>query len=117
MNEITLKALKDSIAHWERMFLFTDKEEFKYERVGGSFCALCSIHRQCQNCPVKIRTKRSACRKTPYTNAHDAYSNVFWTPEKSPMRTKFIWNKWRVCALREINFLKSLLPKRKTKTI
>lgn len=104
MNPATLKALKQSIAHWKR--LSTGKRRLG-ERVGASQCALCSLFlhiHSCKGCPVADKVERSGCSLTPYghaRDAHDAYG--IDSPE------------FKAAAKVELKFLQSLLPKQRTK--
>jgi hypothetical protein len=111
MPRKTLKALKQSIAHWQRMIDDPDGED----QPNGSQCALCRIFlpqterwdedpNNCVGCPVMARTRLSLCRGTPYGAARKAYlSHNYVRDEKS--RNYFISR-----ARKELTFLKSLLP-------
>lgn len=111
MNPATLKALKQSIAHWERMRMM------KWEERGCSFprdvpdsehCALCrrflnaterkSCTRVTEDCPVAQKSGKVGCQCTPFSTAN----SLFWLPGEAA---------WRKGAKAEIDFLKSLLPK------
>ena len=105
MDKETLDALKNSIEHWKRMFEFRNVNQFSGERPSASSCALCRKFYVCRDCPVAIMTSTKCCLKTPYQNAYFAYNTSRIAP------TKRNWNTWRVCCIREINFLESLLPK------
>jgi hypothetical protein len=103
MNTKTLKALNDSIAHWERMRDNPNGED----RPGRRQCALCGLFNRnfadgCAGCPVKAKTGEVGCAGTPYEHANAIFG--------------FGANRsWRKAAQAEINFLKSLLPKTKGK--
>jgi len=62
-----LKALKESIEHWERVVENPKKEEIGYKE-----CALCSLYRRnfeaggCEGCPVYEKTGKHGCHGTPY---------------------------------------------------
>ncbi len=103
MNAKTLKALKASIEHWRRL----RDNRFCGEYAGQDDCPLCQLfaagfakHR-CRGCPIDDKTKRN-CRNSPYTKAHSAFHNDALSE-----------TAWRKTAQAEIDFLKSLLPKRK----
>lgn len=102
MNKKTEKALRESIAHWERI------AEDPLEPIGAESCALCNMFNNpfasesdfCVGCPVYAFTGRRFCFGTPY-----ALVNRCSRGSKS----------FKLAALDELNFLKSLLPKKKTK--
>lgn len=102
MNARTLKALRASIAHWRRMTVGRPRE---YETIGPDDCALCKLFHEkfgCMGCPVREHTGEKNCRSTPYVRAeyifdlHGLSSYLF-----------------RKAAQDELDFLKSLLPKRR----
>lgn len=102
--EETLRALQDSIAHWER--LATGNRRLS-ENVGGDDCALCKIFfigkdfkDVCIGCPVYQKTNLKGCRGTPFT---DASIICFNFGLNSP--------EFKEAAQKELDFLKSLLPK------
>jgi hypothetical protein len=102
MNPETLKALKASIRHWERILIGTDIE------IGPKHCALCRKFRRyrlpsggCCKCPVCRRTGFYACNETPYRDFASAW--VF--PHKHNESTIIL-------AWKELEFLRSLLPKK-----
>ena len=101
MNTKTLKALKQSIAHWKR--LATGKRE-DYEDIGIHDCALCQIFFEdgCDGCPVMKKTGEQSCKRTPYTEAAEAED------EFSLDSTEF-----HAEAKRMLEFLKSLLPRKR----
>lgn len=108
MNKKTLTALKQSIAHHERMAKFTKIEQFEKEAPGWSDCALCQlfIMQSCVGCPVDNETHTS-CQDTPYEEICDAHDLL---KEK---KSKPNWQSFRKAERAEIKFLKSLLPKEK----
>lgn len=72
-----LAALRDSIAHWERMAAGTHGV---HEDTGPGCCACCSVFYQggvpikaCITCPIGIRSGRSHCSGTPYGDAERAF--------------------------------------------
>ena len=105
MNAKTLKALKASIAHWKR---FENGKQRQIEGTGSSSCALCHIYNKflydegCGECPVKLKTGRNYCQKSPWQNAERARRKYgYGSPE------------FKAAAKKERLFLESLLPKRK----
>ena len=109
MNNDTLKALKDSIKHWEQNYR---RRLPKNVVVGPGACALCVLFtneyttiRACGSCPVGNKTGVTLCINTPYAEAAQAHS--VWSKQPDSFVAKFDW--LQVC-LEEIDFLKSLLP-------
>ena len=92
MDKKTLKALKGSIEKWEKIVAGTGKDE------GPNNCPLCKLFNKiegeekyaCNGCPVKEETGQKYCWNTPY----EVY-------EPNPTKKN---------AIKELNFLKSLLP-------
>ena len=75
-KEHALRALDDSIAHWERLRDCKTKKELDDEGVGGVACALClqfQVNSQCTECPVHLVTGKQLCVGTPYVDAFSAY--------------------------------------------
>lgn len=105
MNKKTLEALKDSIAHWDRM---SKGKAGPLEIPDADNCALCRIYnngfnrvnRGCAGCPVMAKTGESVCRSTPFMAAHRAWQL------KGIKSLSFQYE-----AVKMRNFLKSLLPK------
>ena len=96
----SLKALKGSIAHWER--LLTGALLHTGENLSGLDCDLCLAFRRvdnCHGCPVRAKSGRDMCRNTPYGKAYMA-KNVHGMSSI----------QFRVAALKELYFLRSLLP-------
>lgn len=110
MDNKTLTALRESIAHWDRM---ASGKRQKDEHIGVPDCALCALFwtwdklgtdsPSCVKCPVMQRTGKKFCVGSPF----DAASNIvndhhgdegYDTPE------------FREAAMRELEFLRSLLP-------
>jgi hypothetical protein len=103
MNPTTLKALKQSIAHWKRLSTGKRREG---ETVGAAHCALCDLFLNdgCSKCPVAQKVQRSGCSLTPYNDACDAHNaHGIDSPE------------FKSAAKVELEFLQSLLPKQRTK--
>lgn len=100
MNAKTLKALNESIRHWERM----RKNPHGEDRPHGEDCALCDLffHKACSACPVRIATGQLYCYGTPYYQASAAWRD----------RLMITFKEY---AGQEIDFLKSLRPKAKRK--
>ena len=105
MKDDTLAALKESIAHWERL---RDDKRLKGETPGSHHCELCGLFfaipgsaRICQEgCPVFDATKRDQCVGSPYYRAALAWR--YWKDGD--------WSKEQAEPLiqAEIDFLKSL---------
>lgn len=105
MDERTLRALNESIAHWQRYADGFGKEEG--EPLVGN-CSLCRLfyHHNCSGCPIRETTGRINCRGTVYGDAFDAYH------EHGPTSPQFI-DKANIM----FEFLKSLLPVDNTATV
>jgi len=103
MNGKTLKALKQSIAHWQRL---ASNQPHPYESVGVRSCALCRrfIDQACKGCPVRKKTGWRYCQETPYRYA----SHVFHLHGLGSA-------SFTQAAKKEVKFLQSLLPKTKKK--
>lgn len=106
MNSETVQAIKESIAHWERMR--DDPKCGEQPTVG--FCALCEMFLDearencCSGCPVFEETGLLMCQGSPYPRASLAWYNLErWGEKYLPA--------WQQAAQAEIDFLKSLLPK------
>jgi hypothetical protein len=105
----TLKALKASIRHWERM-----RKDWTSEKPSADNCPLCRMFNgetteeveRCVGCPVAEFTNAELCLNTPYNAAHDIYSFVRLHDDSTAAVAA-----WRKAAAKEIKFLKSLLPK------
>lgn len=101
MKQETLAALKDSIAHWERMVA----NPAGPDRPSAKQCALCGLFNpsgqpaknNCLGCPVYEKTGQKYCEGTPYDDAAFA-------------RATLDWEELRYHALEELTFLRSLLP-------
>lgn len=106
MKPSTLKALRQSIAHWRRMATGKSKPG---ESPVGSQCALCRAFYSiklgvCDGCPVKKKTGFNLCHRTPFHQAA-----TFWR-SSGIASTVF-----KLAAKVELAFLRSLLPKKKKK--
>lgn len=95
-----LKALKESIAHWKR--LATGKRGIG-EYHDCTSCALCEayLYDKCNNCPVKLKTGRRFCVGSPWHNADKQWERFGYD---SP--------QFKKAATVQLEFLKSLLPKK-----
>ena len=103
MKKATLKALKQSIAHWERL---RDGKQQVNENCEGNSCALCkrfassivpcTLGTKKEKCPVYKKTGLPHCLKTPYRVA----------------RVAFYYSGFELfeAADKEVKFLKSLVP-------
>ena len=103
MDAIALKALRESIAHWEQNLAAETPWDVS---VSGEDCALCNVFvgGGCHGCPVMERTGQRGCNGTPYYRAQDA----FFAWRKDP--TLAARDAWRVAAQAMLDFLRSLLP-------
>ncbi len=103
MNKQTLKALKDSVAHWTRLSSGSLK---RGEDVGPTHCGLCRLFNNddsknpCFGCPVFDKSGEVYCDNTPFEDASNEY-RVHGI--RSP--------QFRKAAKEELKFLKGLLPK------
>ena len=98
MSPETLKALKDSIAHWKENAAAIPSSNVK---ISASACALCQLfvaNLHCAGCPVSERTGQAGCGGTP------------WVPARDALRLGLFKN-FLVFAQAEVEFLESLLPK------
>jgi hypothetical protein len=102
MNKKTAKALEKSIAHWRRMHDAESPEDLGKESPYGDYCALCDLFsgKDCEGCPVAIKTGKTECDGSPWANARDFFGQ--W---KSGWSTRA---EWRKAARKEITFLESL---------
>lgn len=109
MDKKTLKALKDSIAKWERN---TQAITPYGASISADDCPLCDLFFRdrggpysCRGCPVAECTGRAICNGTPYEDAVRA--RRAWTYMKDE-QSREVFVK---AAQEEVDFLKSLLPK------
>ena len=102
-NETTLKALRESIEHWDR---FVTGTQSMCEDTGPTNCSLCRLFywsfgcgSDCEGCPVAAKSGETRCDNTPYQTARLA-------------RDEFGLGsiQFRVAAWDELVFLVSLLP-------
>lgn len=101
MNEKTIVAIKESIAHWDRLATGTQAEK---EDIFYRDCPLCAIFylkpkSYCIGCPVMTKTGRSHCDGSPWPLAS---------------ATNLVYGKnhpeFRDAAKLMATFLRSLLP-------
>jgi hypothetical protein len=113
MNKKTLAALKKSIRHWE--------DNLKKAKAGmafsfdGSDCDLCASHPRCVGCPVKDRSGQTGCHGTPWEGIKGHYCSFKHKCDFGHVIT----HPCQTCVelvQKELDFLKSLLPKRKCLT-
>jgi hypothetical protein len=104
MDEVTKKALEESIAKWEQNVEYAKISEFDKIQISWKDCPLCSLYYNqednCVGCPVYNNTGRRRCLNTPY---HDVVSYIKTT------RTCSAHIITKACQA-EVDFLKSLLP-------
>lgn len=103
MTHETLEALKNSIAHWERLASGTGTE---YESPYVEHCDLCKEFlkdSKCTGCPVALATGHNHCVGSPWEKAGDAWI------EHGRNSSDFL-----NAAAIQLAFLKSLLPKETT---
>ena len=102
MEPKILTALKGSIDKWQKII------DGKGEDRGGDDCSLCrDIEDSCDGCPVKKKTGYSQCHGSPYW---DWFNHHLTRHEGYFQRS----NRCSICkrlAQKELDFLKSLLPK------
>jgi len=108
MDKKTLEALRKSIEKWEKIVAGKGEDQ------GSSNCALCQLfmERGCRGCPVFFETGITACYDTPYDDwinhqkdEHFYGSKIMGYIIKCP--------ECKRLAQEELEFLKSLLPKKK----
>lgn len=112
MDPETLEALKGSIAKWERVV-----EGGIKENGGPTDCPLCvrfnsSYNKElegepCVGCPVMARTGQKHCGGSPYEAVEELETE--YDSEEEGFESRY-----RAVAQRELDFLKSLLPRNAT---
>ena len=107
MKEKTLQALRKSIEHWEDNL--RKAKEQQLPDISADSCALCSLffRKNCEGCPIQQHTGKTICKDTPYYDVVNAISNVDDDFAPTSAQSKKIA---KLCH-KEIDFLKSLLPK------
>ena len=117
MDTKTKKALKKSIAHWQRLEACTSMRDIGKEGIHCLSCALCAMYYRaawgdygyppdisdCTGCPVAEKTGRSYCKGSPYTKVLP-----YWFDVESS-KSKFNKSKWTALARAERKFLESLI--------
>lgn len=106
MDKETLKALKGSITKWNKIIKGTGKDYGVYN------CPLCitflaaTDYMKCSPCPIAKKTKKSRCDGTPYNSwefhHHKKHEEHFGLKIQCP--------KCKELAIKERDFIKSLLP-------
>ena len=100
MDEKTLTALQGSIKKWEKIVSGKGVDR------GTENCPLCAVFLpRCDGCPVKERTGRGFCYGSPYDDFSNTFSDT-WGESIHKADTP----KRKRAALKELKFLKSLLP-------
>lgn len=106
MEAKTLQALKESIAHWERM---RDGKQYPGEAPDAIHCALCKLYYgdpeepSCVGCPIFEKTGLVDCNGTPFRSARK-----WWYTRNKPK--DFDESEFKKAAQAMIDYLKSLLP-------
>lgn len=104
MNAQTLKALRASIAHWERL---ASGKRRAGEIPGWRHCALCRSYLEnspyCLGCPV-ADAGHKRCVGTPYVRA-----------DIQAFRYGLNSSEFKSAAAKELAFLRGLLPKGRSK--
>lgn len=103
MNKETLKALKGSIKKWEGIV------DGRLSDKGPDNCPLCKKFYDemdgCDGCPVKQETDHDYCEESPYFDWCEATA---WKHDCKAADDETV-----MCAVLELEFLKSLLPRKK----
>jgi hypothetical protein len=101
MNKKTLKALHGSIKKWKSIVDGSGEDR------GAKNCPLCRLflnENECKGCPVFERTGYACCDETPFREWSEYIS--------SSMENKVFDEESKRLAQNELDFLKSLLPKK-----
>lgn len=108
MNKQTLKALKGSIKKWEGIVAGLESDR------GTKNCPLCKLFQRddaCDGCPIKDVTGKDTCDETPYEDWCDAVLPQWASREHGDeWDFKASDDETVMCAVLELEFLKSLLP-------
>lgn len=107
MNAKALNGLKGSIKKWKAIVNKTGVDK------GASNCPLCQLYAayECEGCPIFEKTDMLGCDATPYDEWRgytDSYAKRGYIKVIDDVSLKL--------AQVELEFLKSLLPKKSTKT-
>ena len=107
MNRETLKALKGSIKKWEGIVAGEVADN------GNENCPLCKLFfdNWCHRCPVAKDAGEIRCSSTPYTDwsLSVRHRGTFFVPDYAEDDESVM------CAVLELEYLKSLLPSRSKK--
>lgn len=110
MNQTTLRALKNSIQHWEENLESAKKGDWSSISTWAEHCALCEVFygRDCRGCPVKT----FECADTPYVEVVETlrYWQALRKACPTPQTAKEAKTALRQAIKAELEFLKSLLP-------
>lgn len=118
MHPDTVKALKESIQHWQNIVDGKDGTQ------GSGNCALCArfltsrdqytacVRSDDEVCPVYLKTDHDFCCKTPFTDFVEAGDLITRTTNSGKITRSFFVNgpESLAAAKAEVAFLKSLLP-------
>lgn len=107
MDARTLKALKGSIKKWEAIVAGTGEDH------GNENCPLCQefFAQECQGCPVASDTGETHCGGTPYWEWEEAIEEQDGAFSLAPKKASD--DETVMCAVLELEYLKSLLPSKK----
>lgn len=108
MTPETLKALKESIAHWEKNAAAESPDQVSIDTQNPALCQKflgSNIYTYCRKCPVYRVTGCIHCRYTPLYAARIAYWVWRMWPNDAGRKAR-----WQKAAQAEVDFLKSLLP-------
>lgn len=130
MNAATLRALKQSIAHWKRL-VKTTPGPLATETPYADECPLCKLflpslkdkgpkEKDCLGCPVfesGYLNQRKHCSNTPYREAESAWWHVVSSgPIMQMISGTYFHERWKEQAKTELLFLQSLLPVKRKKS-
>lgn len=99
MTPVALKALKGSIRKWQKIVDGTGEDR------GPDNCPLCQqfFEKNCVGCPVRMATGKPRCGSTPYDDWGCLDTAIAYDDNAI------------VIAVKELRFLKGLLPKPKSR--
>jgi hypothetical protein len=105
MDEDTRRALEGSIQKWQAIVAGTGADK------GGTNCPLCQkfameTHKDCEGCPVALRTGLPGCQNSPY----DEWSDHQYDAHDDELETRVHCPECRRLAQAELDFLISLRP-------